>query len=994
MQRRFSLALAMVILLAPSSVLAQAIVVSGVVRDDAQITIPGALVSIPALGLSQVANDLAEYRFTIPSGQPGQEIRIEARALGHAPTSLTVALRTGTVTQNITLVKRAVQIEGVVVSGTAGRQERRAQSAVVSSIDAAKIAEVAPVTNVQAMLQSRTPGVVIRNNSGTTGTASEIRIRGASSITLSNEPLIYIDGVRMSGGAQQIYGVGNQSGTRLNDIKIEDIESIEVVKGPAAATLYGSDAVAGVISIITKKGRVGAGFVQTINVEYGEVSPNFTQPANWGRCSASALSRPTTYPNCVGEAEGTILSDRPLERERSFGHGNYKNINYSLSGGGDKYSAYFSMGGNGDWGIVPNSFYGQINSRANFNYTVRDNLQMDFGFGLIRVRTDLPRNDNDIYGYLGGGMLGDPRTIGAAKNGWYSQRQTQEISSYSNSDRTTRFQPRAGVSYMPTSWFRNRVAVGADMARTEAFSFWAKNDDGWWDDAPRNTGQVGEARRLEDRFTLDYLGTVTRNLMDAVRADVSIGAQAQARRSDLTDVTGQGLINNDVRSVNSASILLDGGQTSSQNRDIGVFTQADVSWRDRLYFQVGVRRDQSSSFGAKSKPFYSPKVGLAYVISDEDYFRDLVSFLPEGALTQLRLRGAFGVSGRQPTSGARSTYDPATNLVTPDRLVIGVRPNDTGNPELRAERTQELELGFESGLLNDRLGFELTFFHKKGVDQILELPVPGSLGQEGPRVNVGSVLNRGFEMAADARVLTHDNVALQLRGSLATLTNRLLDLGGVPESATRKVGYPLFGNWDYRILNVDVANNRVIVSDSLQFIGNGSNYPGWDAAFSGTLTLFRNLSFYAQIDGRGDRMVFDGTNEFRDRQFGIGEPAVRGAAAYGTNPDGTPTEQAVIEYMRRFGPFETQSGASLNRSEVDGAYLQDGTFFRLREASVNFALPRDWARRYARATSAAIGLTMKNLHTWTDFTGLDPESDQFLTVPADRRWTLRFQVTF
>jgi hypothetical protein len=208
------------------------------------------------------------------------------------------------------------------------------------------------------------------------------------------------------------------------------------------------------------------------------------------------------------------------------------------------------------------------------------------------------------------------------------------------------------------------------------------------------------------------------------------------------------------------------------------------------------------------------------------------------------------------------------------------------------------------------------------------------------------------------------------------------------------VGYPLFGNWDYRILAVDVANNRVTVSNDLQFMGNGGDYPGWSSALSGNLTLFRNLSFYAQIDGRGDRMVFDGTNEFRDRQFGIGEASVRGAAAFGENPDGTPTEQAKIEYMKRFGPFFNEDGVAVNRSTVEGAYLQSGRFWRLREASVNLSLPRTWAHRYARASSASIGLAMKNLHTWTNFTGLDPESDQFLTVPADRRWTVRFQVTF
>jgi hypothetical protein len=226
------------------------------------------------------------------------------------------------------------------------------------------------------------------------------------------------------------------------------------------------------------------------------------------------------------------------------------------------------------------------------------------------------------------------------------------------------------------------------------------------------------------------------------------------------------------------------------------------------------------------------------------------------------------------------------------------------------------------------------------------------------------------------------------------LKNRLLDLGGVPASATRKEGFPLSGMWDYRIDSISVANNKVYVSDSLQFMGNGSNYPGWSTALSGTLTLFHNLSVYAQIDGQGDNMVYDNTTEFRDREFGISAPAVLGAAAYGTKSDGTPTDAAVLAYMRHFGPFVNASGQTLSRTTVRGDYLQSGRFYKLREASVTYSLPRTWAERYARAHSASVGITFKNAHTWTDFSGFDPETSQFLTVPSDKRWMLRFNVSF
>lgn len=986
--------------MAPAIAFAQDIILTGTVKSNAQATIPSAFVSIPQLSLTQVANASGEYRFVIPAARAGQQVTVEARSIGHQSTSVPVTLRAGTITQNIVMAVRAVQLDEIVVSGTAGRQERRAQAAAVASIDATQLVETAPVTTVSGLLQARTPGLVIRNGSGTTGTASDIRIRGISSISLSNEPLIFVDGIRVNGQAQQTYGVGGQGGSRLNDIKMEDIEKIDVVKGPAAATLYGSDAVAGVINIITKRGRAGSGFVQTLSGEYGNVDPNFTAPDNYGRCTASAIANTTAFPNCTGRTVGDVLTDNPLKREGSFGDGTYRNMNYSLQGGGEKYGAFFSVGSNGDEGVVPNSFYGQNSTRASFDYAIRDNLHMDFGFGLIKVRTQLPRNDNDIYGYLGGGLLGDPRTIGARKDGWYSLRHTEAISAYENVDEMTRFTPRASLRYSPFSWFDNKVTVGGDMGRGESYSFWAKNDSSWWDNAPTNTGEIHEARRLDDRFTLDYLGTVRHNFTQDLRVDWSVGSQALIRRTDLTDVSGRGLINNDVRTVDAAAEVLGGGQQSSENRTIGVLTQGELSFRERIYLKAGIRRDQASTFGANSKPFYSPNVGISYVISDEDYFRRLTSFLPEFAITQMRLRSSYGISGRQPTSGARSTYSSATNLLPNGSLVVGVRPNDTGNPDIRPEKGQEFEIGADMGFIRDRLSLEATWFHKKGIDQILSLPVPGSLGAEGPLVNIGSLLNKGWELASEARLITRDNVAFSIRGSLATLHNELLGLGTVPETATRKIGFPLNGNWDYTIDSIrtdgdDPSAWRAFVSDSLKFQGNGANYPGWDAALASTLTLFRDLSFYAQIDGRGDRMVFDGTNEFRDRQFGQGAAAVLGAAAFGTEADGvTPTQEAKEQYVRRFGPFTQATLGNINRSNVDGAYLQDGTFWRLREASVTYNLPRDFVRRFTRARGIMVGLTARNLKTWTDFTGLDPETDQFLTVPPDRRYTMRFSLTF
>jgi TonB-dependent starch-binding outer membrane protein SusC len=1004
--------------LLPQGVQAQGAVISGTVKSDAQAPIPGAYVVLQPLNMTAVTNDNGMYRFTVAAGRLTGQATLKVSSIGFKNAETEITLRAGAITQDFVLATQAVQLDEVVVTGTAGRMERRAQAAVVASVNATQIAAIAPVTNVMNLLQARTPGVMLRNESGSTGTGTTIRIRGLTSMQLSNDPLIFIDGIRMSGDNGNVYGVGNQTRSRLNDIKLEEIESIEVVKGPAAAALYGSDANAGVINIITKRGRAQSGFTQTFNLEYGQSDPNFTPPDNYARCAAADVTNAATKA-CASVPVGTVLIDNPLKRTRPFKDGRYRNLNWNLRGGDERYTVFLGLGADDDDGTLPHNEFGHISGRANVGFFASEKLHLELGFSLSRTVTDLPQNDNNIYGYLGGALLGDPRTLGAAKDGWYgNNRQVTAIESIENVDKTARVQPRLAASYTPFTWFTNRLTFGADMRRVRAYAFWAKNDIGFFDSAPTNTGQIGETRLSEDRLTFDYLGNITRSLLPEVRVDVSFGAQALTRKQDETSAQGQGLVNNDVRTVSSASRLTNGGQNSTESRQFGMFSQAQFSVLERLYVKAAVRRDQSSSFGAESKPFYSPSVGVSYVITDEPFFQNLVDFLPDNFLNTLRLRAAWGSTGRHPTSGARSTFSPSTNQISTTGVAVGVRPNDTGNENIRAEKGKELELGFETALLGDRLGFDVTYFHKKTTDAILRLPVPGSQGSQGPLVNVGALENKGFEVAVNGRPITAKDVALELRLAGNTLENKLLDLGDVPESATRKKGLPLTGTWQYKIRSVDLATNRVIVSDTMELLGNSADYPGIQGSFSANLTLFGNLSFYAQADGRGDVIQGDNTTEFRDRQNGFTAPNVLGPIAFGDDGTGKPTDEAKIKWMRKFGCIPgafggptttcpawvtetwvdtlgvTRGGRSLSRTTVRGDYTRDASFIKLREVSATYRIPSALTRQYLRAQSASISVAMRNLRTWTDSEMLDPESLNFLAVPQDKRWTVKFFFTF
>ena len=978
------LALALAALMWPAAASAQNAVITGTVRTQTQMAVRGALVTIEQLELSAVTNDNGNYRIVVPAERvQNQTVTLRASSIGYRETSQQIQIRPGAIQQDLVMTEEAIALDEVLVTGTAGRQERRAQAAVVSQVNAAEIAEVAPVTSVSNLIQSRTPGVYLRQESGTAGTSQTIRIRGAASLELSSDPLVFIDGVRADGGNEQNFGVGGSQGTQLNDIKMEDIENIEIVKGPAAATLYGSDAAGGVINIITKRGRVNSGFTQSLTMEYGEATPNFDPPTNYARCTGSNARQP----GCSGVAEGAVISDNPLVRENAFGDGRYRNIQWNLRGGGENYGVFLSFGADQQRGTLPNNEYGHVSGRASFDFVPSEKLRMEFGLWLGRTSTQLPHNDNNIYGWLGGGFLGNPATRGGANDGWYGANRTAvAIGALETVNRSLRTQPRISVQYTPWDWFSNRLMVGADIQRVRAFQFWPKNDDGWFDSAPLNTGQISELRDSEDRITIDYLGNITWNASDAVRTDFSFGSQIITQATDETFATGQGLVTNTVRNVNAAAVLSNGGQSFSENRQVGFFGQAQVSLNEKLYVQAGARIDQASVFGADSEVFVSPKVGLSYVISDEPFFRNVFG---EEFVSSFRLRGAYGVTGRQPTSGVLATYDTDPYAIQSGAVSIGVTPENPGNRDLRPERSSELELGFDAGFWNDRLGVELTYFKKNTTDLVIEQDLPGSLGfSDDPVVNLGEVLNSGFEVAANARVLTYDNVALELRGGFNTLHNEILDIGDLDPGSgeTRDAeGGPIGAQYEYIIKEIDVANERVIVSDEREFIGNPFNLPGWEGTASGTLTLFRNLSLYAAFGMRGDYIADDGTSDFRDRSLPRSEIAVLGPEAEGVTME---------EYLTKFGPFFTESGQQISRNNVDAGYKQDTHFVRLREISANLRLPRDFTQRYIRAETASLNFAVRNLHTWTNFNGLDPESEQFLTVPADRRWTIRMNVTF
>jgi hypothetical protein len=493
---------------------------------------------------------------------------------------------------------------------------------------------------------------------------------------------------------------------------------------------------------------------------------------------------------------------------------------------------------------------------------------------------------------------------------------------------------------------------------------------------------------------MDYLGrfAVSHGREQSWDQELAFGLQAVVNRSDYVWADGSGLATNSAHVV-SAAAQTAGGQQFIEERSLGYLAQYQLGFKKRAFFQAGLRIDKNSSFGEEVPAFYLPKAGASWVVSDEEFFK---SRLPQ--ISTLRLRTAYGATGRAPRPGsAAETWRPSPYAASSSAVGPGLDLLNPGNPKLRPERGTEFEAGVDVGAFNSQIGLEVTYFNKVTKDLILQQQLPSSVGYiQDPFVNLGKVLNRGVEVALNAQLIGTARHTWDVRLSMNTLHNELLDLGGLPPFGQFErfvEGRPLSSWFTPTVKRIDVANNRAIVSDTLEFVG--GKLPEREGSFLSNLTLFRNFRISAQLDMKQGFKNNNNTKQYRDQQV------VRNREAL------DPSALSQEARLRRFGPFFNESGASVAPAQVWEPYFEDADFIRLRDVSVSYTLPQTFARRL-RMRNATITAAGRNLALWTDYSGFDPEAIsnnaaedvaafgqyEFFNLPPSRRFLLRLTVDF
>lgn len=991
--------------------------ITGIVTDAATgQPVQQARVLVSGTQLGTLTAENGRYTIRVPSAGT---VTLDISRIGYTEQKVEIALAAGeTVTKDVSLQQAAFSLAAVVTTVTGQQRKVEMANATAQVNVAEQIAEL-PVTNLGALVSGRSSGVQAVAT-GTTGAGSRIRIRGQNSFSLSNDPILIIDGVRASNLTGDAIGTGGSGPSRLDDINPNEIESLEIVKGPSAATLYGTEAANGVIVITTKRGKAGK-TSWNLGVERGRIDNTRRYPDLWTLWGRKAANPNVTVPCLLPEvASGKCMSVDSLSHGivmhvpdlTPLDVGSREQYNLQASGGNDRVQFFVSGQTEGETGIYKMPKYEEVrlkqqravdalpsdimrpnalarnNFRANVNAEIRPNMFLQVSSGYINSNLRLPRNDDHSTGIvvigIGGPWRDDLKDAFGNQLHGYRNYMMGDIFSQTTTQGINRFINTASLQWNPLSWLATRAALGADLTNRDDM-YISKVGEGPAYGTTR-LGEVTAVNGSNTQQTVDYGGTGTFQLASWLNSKTSIGMQYVRRYTSMITSTGVSLPPGGT--TVSAAATRSTSQNIGDTRTLGYYVEQMFGVNDKFFLTAGLRRDAASAFGVNTRAVYYPKIGASWLISD-------ASFFPQyGWLNSLRLRGTYGASGQIPdvTAGLRSFTPYPLTLIGSE--APGASLTSLGNANLKPEYSAETELGFDLQMFQGRTNIEFTTYDKSTTDALIQREIAQSLsGLSFMTVNVGNIRNSGVELTWNQRLFDRDAAALSFTFTGSTLKNRMVKLGegispvpsGNRNTQRNLAGYPLFGFWNPPIGGTD-TNGDGIISETEFTVGDtavylGSSIPTKEMSFTPTLELFnKKLRVSTQFDGKFDLKKLNNTLR----------------------------HQCQVAFSCRgradiTAPLDMQVTAMGVTKNVYTGFFEDGSFVRWREMTVSYEMPGNWANKL-RASRWNMILTARNLGVMTNYSGVDPEAavsqsdtrggEDFFSTPPLRILMLRMNFSF
>ncbi len=862
---------------------------------------------------------------------PAGARRVQVHLIGYSASEKSVSVTAGqTARVDFALAPAAVSLDEVVVTGTAGQARKREVGNSIAAVDIVKAPE--PPTTVSSLLQGRVTGASVELSGGSAGAGSSIRLRGNSSVALSNQPLVYIDGVRVrsdeypknmpAGGASPSLRGPNVYASPLNDIDPSDIERVEVIKGAAATTLYGTEAAAGVIQIFTKKGQAGRA-TWTFETAQGF---NHERPFGLDDSNLPASATFTPAGSCTKTNEcSQYLFINPWLRD-----GRRQQYLGSVSGGTTSGLHYFVSGDyNDNQGVLPLDDERKISVRGNFGFQPTQKLTFEWTAGYTNDSIRNTPAGNNAAGLTLNAFRRNRNYFASSNIDTISQVLKYQLNTWVNhvTIGTT-------MNYAPTPSQTNKFTVGLDRSELENRNLRPYG----FVSLPQ--GGLSDQHWNSQLLTGDYVGNFEHDLgLAGMSIHTTSAWGGQMSTNEVRDLQAytEGFPGPGDPVVSSGSIW-NGIENRTRIVTGGLFLQEMLGWRDRLFVTAGIRFDKYSAFGSNLGLQQYPKVSASYVVSDEDFF-------PK-QLGTLKLRTAYGQAGRAPGAfDALRTYLPVGWGGSP-----AFRTNSVGNPNLGPERSKETEVGFDATTLASRLNIDLTYYRtvtSNALFPVRQIPSLGFLASQ--LENVGSLEKHGIELGMNGDVVRTQPITWNAGMQVALSESHTVSLGGAPPFQIANYG------WIYEGRPVaDIRGRKVMNPDALDTAIVQTDYdygPSAPTRMVGFLSSFRfpyGIELSARADYQGGNYINEDAS-YEAISRGVQWPTC--FSAYSTQTSATDESKWTAWQRAYCDP----------KSARPDLFIFKADFFKLRDVTLRAPVP---SRFLAGATNGFISLSVQNWYRW------------------------------
>ncbi|WP_266364456.1 SusC/RagA family TonB-linked outer membrane protein [Tellurirhabdus rosea] len=908
---------------------------------------------------------------------------------------------------NVALKADIRNLNEVIVTGY-GQQIKRELTGNIAKIRPADIQDQ-PVTSLDQAIQGKAAGVQVNAGSGKLGQGIQVRVRGQSSVSASNQPLYVVDGIPVTTENLALSG-GNTN--PLSDINPQDIESIEILKDASAGAIYGARAANGVVLITTRRGKAGRTNVN-FGAQYGASTPtkkvdflNTEQYVNFYRQAAANSDRideldpkdPDSYTSYMEQffetqGLGTFGTQNQASTDwgaLAFQDAPFQQYDLNVNGGNEKTTFYLSGQILDQKGILIGNALQRYSGRINLDHRISNRVRIGFNTGLSRTLNERISGDRQFDNPMQMVALPPMTPATDPQTGLPVGMPPGDISI------PVYYNPliNIGNAYYNTTVYRNisslygqldilkgltfRSEFGLDVLnQQEELYYNSKTQRNF--NAPQGLGQ-NRYVRVENYNTNNFFLYNTgfgRHALDA-----TLGMSYQQSLDKRNYIEGQDFPSDAYRMIISAARKTDGNSTQADFRFVSYFARANYKFADRYLLGVSARVDGSSRFGQDSRYGFFPAVSAGWVLSEEDFLKN------NGTISFLKVRSSYGRTGNADIQNAANTATlnfPQLGLFTGDAgyaALPGQRPSQLANPDLRWEQTDQFDIGVDFGLLNNRINGEIDYYNKQTSGLLLNVNVPGTTGFATQFKNVGKLENKGFEF-----VLNTENLTGALRWStslnFSTNRNKITDLqdqvieGGLSSMSRAVEGQPLGVFFTAEYAGVDPANgdalwfkntanpdgsvDRTTTNryNQAQRVVVGNPLPKWQGGVTNTLS-YKGLSLSVFFNGVfGNKINFYGVGRFSSAngRFEDNQTVDQLAAWTPQNPN-TNVPEARLFFN--------------NGAQPSSRFILDGSYVRLRNVTLAYQLPKALINR-VKLNNVRLFVTGQNLLTFTNYAGWDPE---------------------